>query len=262
MSYRRIKTLPGQFSLEEHTTRPVSEYFSSNVNGPGDNTTAVSTSFMFFSLHFSPVRRSRLEIYFVALIALYRTESKDHQKQCMKVIEEQDLPHSPLTELDTNNGRSLLEHVCYTLLGTNEPVVAFAAMHFGLLVGSMISSQEAPLGDRQSVLRPLLGLWARHEGAKAADQFELADIITLLEEGIIEGSTVNILQPTMRLIVDFCHIDNGNGSCPERVSTATDSNWWDKLQQLKNRYRPNLDDLEYTYEEENVELGIYASYMF
>ncbi|KAG9089647.1 hypothetical protein FRC06_001447 [Ceratobasidium sp. 370] len=236
-----IRTLPKQFSLVDHAIKPVYGYLASSDGDSDDKLTLASACLLSLSPHWGEDQR----IYLIAAIAVCRTKSTDHQKLCMKVMNEQQLPREPLESLKSNDDKSLLTQLCQTLLDTRAPVVPVAALHFGLLVANIMSC-EGSLGDRQSVLRPLLSLCDRTPGCKEPNPLNMSDLLSCLERSVANGPTGDIIQYTMRSIADFCDPDLslnpgvGGGS----GGRTPDPYWHGILRGLKNGYQTSLEDLK------------------
>ncbi|KAG9088165.1 hypothetical protein FRC06_002197 [Ceratobasidium sp. 370] len=236
-----IRTLPKQFSLVDHAIKPVYGYLASSDNDSDGKLTLASACLLSLSPHWGEDQR----IYLIAAIALCRTKSTDHQKLCMKVMNEQQLPREPLESLKSNDDKSLLMQLCQALLDTRAPVVPVAALHFGLLVANIMSC-EGSLGDRQSVLRPLLSLCDRTPGCKEPNPLDMGDLLSYLERSVANGPTGDIIQYTMRSIADFCDPDL---SLNPGVSSGSGGrtpgpDWQDTLWGLKDGYRTSLEDLK------------------
>ncbi|KAG9078612.1 hypothetical protein FS749_009336 [Ceratobasidium sp. UAMH 11750] len=179
-------------------------------------------------------------MYANAAIALCSVESKGHQELFMNVIATQTIPDSPLTLLGSNDNTDLLWQLCHTLVNIRTAMFPVAAVHFGLLVASVISSTKDSLDDRRSALRPLLSFHDKFPDLIWPSPFVFEELVSHLEQGITEGSTFSSLGRTMQFVVDFCCDDWS----PNMGSGGTDGvDWRGKLQELKDRYRPEIDEI-------------------
>ncbi|KAG9120542.1 hypothetical protein FRC07_003922 [Ceratobasidium sp. 392] len=242
---KQIQTMPYQFSLLEFAIKTVSTCVSSTTNNTRSRTSAITTSLLLF---YTPPDFDQLHIglYLVALVSLCHAKSDDHQNLCMQVIAKQGLPDAPLQELNSVDGKKLLQQLCCTLFSKNTAVLPFAAVHFGLLVAHIATNEQGSLEDRQSTLRPLLSLQDWSGELQDHSAVKLSDLVSHLEEIIVNHSTVNGLQRTMQFITSFCNtsLDTDLDLSP---SSGAPTNWQEKLEKLKWSYQPTLEELDSLY---------------
>ncbi|KAG8727271.1 hypothetical protein FRC10_006272 [Ceratobasidium sp. 414] len=223
--YAGIWSLPPSFSLWGHTSTCLFECFSSGAQPINDETAQILVGWLIatWDQFRNSARAVSPRIYTNALIALCFAKSKEHQELFVGAIDAQRVPDTPLKQLNSNDDNSPLWHLCHSLLNTRTPMFPVAAVHFGLLVASIISSTEGSLDDR----RP----------------FVFEELVSHLEQCTNQGSTFNSLGRTMQFVVDFCAVDwsPNMGSGPGSAGGTNEVDWHGKLQELKDRYRPNID---------------------
>ncbi|KAG9081444.1 hypothetical protein FRC06_005556 [Ceratobasidium sp. 370] len=244
---KKIWSIPPPFPLRNHILTRWFECFSFGAHAMNDELARVlahlldlvGEGLMIFSLQsFEGVG---LGTHIGTLLALCFVKSRKHQEFFMKLINAQRIPDAPLQQLKSNHDHDLLCDLCHTLLNTRTARFPVAAVHFGLLVASVISSTGDSLNDRRSALRPLLRFQDRFPDPMRPKPFVFEQFVSHLEQCITEGSTYNSLGHTMQFVVDFC----GTDWTPDMGSNAeptggTEVDWWGKLQELKNRYRPTI----------------------
>ncbi|KAG9089646.1 hypothetical protein FRC06_001446 [Ceratobasidium sp. 370] len=240
----RIRTMPEQFSLVNHAFKPLPKCLSSDADTWSDQITSESACLM--PLLGLQIFSGDLRTYLIALIALCRAASEERRKQYMVVLDSQWIFYKPFGDLKSEDGGKLLEQLCRILLDDHSPIVSAAAPHFGLLVANIISSQD-PLSDRQSALRPLLRFCDRFSGLKEPSPLKMSDLVSDIGDSITDGSTWTSLKRTMQSVVDFCGagLSLNQDSGAESDSRASNVNWQSKFQELKSRYRFNLEDPEF-----------------
>ncbi|KAG8703741.1 hypothetical protein FRC08_002658 [Ceratobasidium sp. 394] len=158
----------------------------------------------------------------------------------MNVIATPTIPYSPLMLLGSDDNTDLLWQLCHTLVNIRTAMFPVAAVHFGLLVASVISSTKDSLDDCRSALRPLLSFHDKFPDLMWPSPFVFEELVSHLEQCIIEGSTFSSLGRTMQFVVDFCCDDWS----PNMGSGGMDGvDWRGKLQELKDRYQPEIDEI-------------------
>ncbi|KAG8718605.1 hypothetical protein FRC08_004849 [Ceratobasidium sp. 394] len=246
LEYSLIWSMSYEFSLEDHVLAGLFKSFS-HVHTVDAELAVVLADLLIVGTRATASHSlvSRLlanpRTYAAAVISLCSVKSKEHQASFMRVISEHRIPDAPLTLLESY-GNNELWHLCYALLDTRTPMFPVAAVHFGLLVASVIASTKDSLDNRRSALRPLLSFFADHEEPRP---FVFQEFVSHLEQCITERSTVRSLRCTMQFIVDFCCDDwsPNMGTSAESNGGMDEVDWWRTLQELKNRYRPNIEDI-------------------
>ncbi|KAG8714295.1 hypothetical protein FRC09_017775 [Ceratobasidium sp. 395] len=233
-STTKIWSMPESFSLLGHAIGTVSTYLTTPTgDASSDAALALATLLPWFR------RRSHIGVYFIALISFSHAESKEHQKLCMQVIAGQCISSTALQELQLIDDKRLLEQLCHSLFSTNATVIPFVALHFGLLVASIIVSDD-PLIDRKSALRPLLSLRDECSSLKVSKPFIYNDLFSYLEETLKNGPTTSTLSRVMQFVVDFC---DGSLDDPEIAAPDNTDRWW-RLYNLKHHHQLGLEQLE------------------
>ncbi|KAG8793212.1 hypothetical protein FRC12_003502 [Ceratobasidium sp. 428] len=227
-------SLPDSFSLLEHAIRPVSAYLAPAIDETSDKTALVSACLLPWVRN-----NSHIGAYMIALISLCGTESKEDQKLCMQVIARQHIPDKPLQELNSIDGKHLLEQLCHTLLTTDAMVIPFVAVHFGMLVASIVSDSGL-LEDRKSTLCPLLSLRDHCPGLREPKLFTLSDMFSYLEENLENGPTDDTLLQVMQYVVDFC--DDSLDSAQPAGLDSGDQRY--SPHRLKRWYQSSPEELE------------------
>ncbi|KAG8793665.1 hypothetical protein FRC12_002069 [Ceratobasidium sp. 428] len=235
-STARIWSLPEPFSILDHAVGTVSARLTPATDDTSNKAALASSALL-------PWLNDHLHIegYLVALISLCHAESKTHRKICMQVIAKQPIPMAGQRELKYVDGKyCILEQVCHSLFSTNSTVIPFVALHFGLLLASIITSDE-PIADRKSVLRPLLSLHDECSSLEVSKPFIYSDLFSYLEESLKNGPTNGTLLRVMQFLLDFC-----DGSPDDPRIAGPDGNWYlgYELKSLKVNYQSKLEQLE------------------
>ncbi|KAG8723576.1 hypothetical protein FRC09_002722 [Ceratobasidium sp. 395] len=229
----RIWSLPESFSILSHAIGTVSAHSTAATDDTSNEAALASASLLPWFHHYS-----HIGAYLFALISFCHTESKEHQKLCMQIIAKQGISDTALQELKSIDDKHLLEQLCHSLFSIDATLIPFVALHFGLLVASIIGS--GPLVERKSALRPLLSIRDECSSLKVSKSFLYSDLVSYLEETIQNGPTDGTLLRVMQFVVDFC---DGSLDDPE-IAEPHDWRRWNRLDNLKLDYQSKLEHLE------------------
>ncbi|KAG9084224.1 hypothetical protein FRC06_004161 [Ceratobasidium sp. 370] len=163
-------------------------------------------------------------------MALFHANCVALHDLCLNVIDAQPIPESPMNLLESPEDGNLLERLCRTLVDSNTPVVPIAALHFELLIASIIThslSYQPEIDQRQSALQWLLDFRNRFPDLGDPSPLNREDPFPRLKSET-EGSRQGSMLRAMQSIVDFC----------EAGMTAPDGNagviWLNELQKWKD----------------------------
>ncbi|KAG9073927.1 hypothetical protein FRC06_011068 [Ceratobasidium sp. 370] len=229
-----IHTLPQNYSLSETLFVPALRCLSSVAGGePSPDQAATVFNCLPLLIHRPSFPDSK--IYVLALMALFHANCVELRDLCLNIIDAQPIPWWPVTLIQSPEDRNLLERLCRTLVDTNTPAVPIAALHFELLIASIISysSRSQPEIDRgQSALQSLLDFRNRFPDLRDPSPLNMEDPFPRLKSET-EGSRQGSMLRAMQSIVDFC----------EAGMTAPDDNarviWLNELQKWKDNCKPS-----------------------
>ncbi|KAG9093411.1 hypothetical protein FS749_014418 [Ceratobasidium sp. UAMH 11750] len=219
-----IQTLPSSYSVWEQVYTPILQSFSSIASGklPDDELRAAFTT---LPLLF----HQDAKLYVLALMALCQAKSHELQTLCLNIVDAQPIPDDLVVLFDSDDNGELLGQLCRTLIYTDTPALPIAALHFELLVASVVSNRNHPHERRKAALAPLLGLRNTFIGLNNPSLVSLDAIFAHPREGFTQRKS---LLCTMQLVVDFCEAGL------DQDSASTD--WRDKLAELKESYKPGI----------------------
>ncbi|KAG8723578.1 hypothetical protein FRC09_002724 [Ceratobasidium sp. 395] len=233
-SAAKVWSMPESFSLLGHAFGVVSTYLTTPTGNASSEADLVLASLLPWFRDYS-----HIGAYLIALISFSHTESKEHQKLCMQAIARQRISDITLQQLKSVDDNHLLEQLCHSLFSTNATVVPFVALHFGLLLASIIISEDS-LVDRKSALRPLLSLRDECSSLRVSEPFIYRDLLSYLEENLQNGPTDGTLSRVMQFVVDFC---DGSPDDPEIFAPDIWGLLWG-LRKLKDNHQSELEQLE------------------
>ncbi|KAG9076887.1 hypothetical protein FRC06_009235, partial [Ceratobasidium sp. 370] len=212
---QEIFTLPQHHSLREALLVPALRSLSSVAAGepsPDQAATVINC----LPLLIRP-RHPDPKVYVLALMALFHANCVELRDLCLNIIDAQPIPGNPMHLLWSPEDRNLLERLCRTLVETNTPIVPIAALHFELLIASIITYSSWSQPDRgrseidrgqseidrgQSALKSLLNFRNRFPSLRDPSPLNRADPFPRLKSET-EGSRQGSMLRAMQSIVDF-----------------------------------------------------------
>ncbi|KAG9086290.1 hypothetical protein FRC06_003163 [Ceratobasidium sp. 370] len=230
----KIFTLPQNYSLSETVFVPALRSLSSVASGEPSPDQA-ATVFNCLPLLIHRPSHSDSKIYVLALMALFHANCVELRDLCLNIIDAQPIPGNPMNLLKSPEDRNLLERLCRTLVDTNTPVVPIVALHFELLIASIIthpSRSQPEIDQRQSALQSLLNFRDRLPGLGDPSALNRADPFPRLKSET-EGSRQGSVLRAMQTIVDFCE---AGMTAPSGNSTVIGL---DELQKWKDNCKPS-----------------------
>ncbi|KAG8746625.1 hypothetical protein FRC10_004227 [Ceratobasidium sp. 414] len=229
-----IRTLPRGYSLRESLLVPALQSLSSIASGESspDGATAVFNCLPLLIHRPRSVWDADSKLYVLALMALSHANCVEIRDLCLNIIDAQPIPRSPMDLLESSEGKELLEQLCRALVDTNTPIVPIMALHFELLIASVIIDpyHGDKAAERQSALRILLNF---------RDRFRLGDPSPINKgdpfpdlKSATDGSRQGSMLRAMQCILNFC--EAGVTALPGDSKVA----WLDELQKWKDNCSP------------------------
>ncbi|KAG8704203.1 hypothetical protein FRC09_003700 [Ceratobasidium sp. 395] len=241
-----IHTLPRWMHLFDLTIlKPASQSLISFANDTSPSCeVGLAYSCLPLLIHQPGSEDDQANLYIPALIALCRVESVELQDLFLRVIDAQPISTWPyLQSLQSAELHDSLEKLCRVLIDSYTPVASIAALHFELLVASIIIHtvyhNHYWLLAGQSALRPLLNLQDNFAGRiSQPKQLSVDALLSGLGKCCKGDSTTedHILH-TMQSIADFCELTEAVNS----IWPNKEAELHTRLKTLKNQLKPSSD---------------------
>ncbi|KAG9125785.1 hypothetical protein FRC07_006240 [Ceratobasidium sp. 392] len=190
--------------------------------------------------------------YASALLSFCHAQSTELQEFYMGIIDRLPVPEWPLDPpakyLDS---QSDFEQLCRAVIDADASVLPIAALHFGLLVASMILKLSY-YGRPGGYLVPLqlLANLCEEYNIKLKDPSPLSEetMLARLSKDIEDGSISDRISPTMQSVVDFCEAGFNRpaqrfGTNPRPLPSVRLNTALDKLEERKKIYKPGTAKL-------------------